>query len=71
MKKGLLLTFQIAGHLAYMVLVPLFLFGGLGLILDRSMNTTPLSLLIGIGLAFASTVYWIKKRLIDVIKAAE
>ncbi len=66
-QKSLLLTVQLAGHLAYMVLIPIVIFGGLGLIADRRFGTTPLYILIGIGAAFVSTLYWMKVRLREII----
>lgn len=67
-QKSLLLTFQFAGHLAYMVLLPLFIFGGLGLLIDRQLATVPTFLFVGIGIAFITTIYWMKTRLHEIIK---
>lgn len=60
--NGLYLAIQIAFHLAYMVIIPLFVFGGLGLWLDRAKGTLPLFLFIGIGLALIATLTWIMKQ---------
>lgn len=68
MTKGLILALRIAGHLAYMVVIPLFLFGGIGLLADRRWHTLPLYLLVGIGLALVVTLYWVKKQLTNLIK---
>lgn len=65
--KSLLLTVQVAAHLAYMVVIPLAIFGGLGLYLDRRLETLPLYLLIGIGIAFAVTLVWMRQRLRAII----
>jgi cyanate permease len=62
MKQSLLLALQVASHLAYMVLVPLLVFGGAGLWLDQRQATTPLYLLLGVGIAFILTMLWIKKQ---------
>ena len=67
-KKSLLLAIQLAFHLDYMALIPLILFGGLGLVLDRQEHTLPRFLLIGITLAFVTTMYWIATRLREIIK---
>lgn len=53
---------QFVSRLAYMVIIPLFLFGGLGLAADRHFHTLPLFLLIGVGVAFGLTMYWIFRR---------
>lgn len=67
-KDSLLLTLQVASHLAYMVVLPLLLFGGGGLLLDRTLQTLPTFLFVGIGTSFAVTVIWIKTRLVRIIK---
>jgi F0F1-type ATP synthase assembly protein I len=67
-KKSLLLALQIAAHLAYMVVIPLFILGGIGLLVDRHYQTTPLYLFVGIILSMIATFYWISKRLRQVIK---
>lgn len=69
-QKSLLLTIRLAGHLAYMVVLPLFFFGGAGLLLDRQFDSIPKFLLIGIGIAFILTMYWIKARLHEIINAS-
>ena len=66
-KESLFFVLAIAGHLAYMVLIPLFVFGGLGLAADRTLGTLPLCLLIGIGLALITTLYWMATRLKRII----
>jgi hypothetical protein len=66
---GLYLAIQVAFHLAYMVVIPLFLFGGLGLWLDKTNGTTPFFLFIGIGIALAATLIWITKQLKKITEA--
>lgn len=67
-KQAFFLTLQIATHLAYMVVLPIFVFGGLGLWLDRQLGTLPQYLLIGIGVAFVVTTLWLVKRLKNIIE---
>jgi hypothetical protein len=67
MKRSLLLTLQVAGHLAYMVLIPIVLLGGSGLWLDRQLGTLPQYLLIGIAAAFVVTIYWLNVQLRRII----
>lgn len=69
-KRPLLLALEIASHLAYMIIVPLLLLGGLGLLLDRRFGTLPLYLLAGVVIALIITLFWIKKRLLNIIKAS-
>lgn len=68
LSRTLLITLQIASHLAYMVIIPLAILGGLGLWLDRQFDTLPIFLLIGIALAFTSTMLWMSKRLRPIIE---
>jgi F0F1-type ATP synthase assembly protein I len=69
MQKSLLYALQLASHLAYMVVIPLLIFGGLGLALDQRYGTIPSFLLVGIGLAFVSTVFWIKRSIKEIVEA--
>ncbi len=68
MNKTLALALAIAGHLAYMVVVPLLVLGGLGLWADRSFDTLPRYLFVGIVLAFVTTIYWLSQRLAAITK---
>jgi hypothetical protein len=68
-KNSLYIVLTITGHLAYMVVIPLLIFGGIGLFLDRRFETLPLFLLVGIGIAFGTTFYWMATRLRQVIKS--
>lgn len=70
-KTGLILALRIASQLAYMVLIPLFIFGGLGLLADRQFGSLPKLLLVGIGIAFAATIYWINRRFREVAKVKD
>lgn len=69
MKKSLLLAIQLASHLAYMILIPLFVFGGTGLLADRYFTTTPRYLFIGLAIGFVVTTYWINKQLRNIVAA--
>ncbi len=67
MSQSFLVAIQIASHLAYMVVLPLFVFGGLGLLADRQFNSLPQYLLIGIGVAFGVTTWWMIARFKDIV----
>lgn len=69
-RNPLFMAVYIGTHLAYMVLVPLFIFGGLGLYFDHQADTLPRYLLIGIALAFACTIFWMSKRFREIIELA-
>lgn len=62
------MALQIGSHLAYMILIPILLWGSLGLFIDRQLGTLPGYLLISIGLALSTTIYWIAKRLRTIIE---
>jgi F0F1-type ATP synthase assembly protein I len=68
-KKSLFLALQIASQLAYMVMIPLVIFGGLGLLADRQFGTLPFYLLIGIAVSFIITILWIYKHFRQISQA--
>lgn len=61
-QKSFLLAWQVASQLAYMVIIPIFIFGGIGLWLDFNYKSSPICLLVGIGIALAVTLFWIIKK---------
>ncbi len=68
MTKSLLFTIQIAGHIAYMVLIPLLALGMLGLWADERFHTLPVFLLVAVAIAFILTILWIKRSLAPIIE---
>lgn len=69
MKRAIFLALQLASHLAYMILLPLFIFGGGGLLLDRKLHTLPTYLLVGVVIAFLITLYWMRQKLREIIES--
>lgn len=67
LKPSVLIALSIASRLAIMVVLPLLVLGGGGLLLDRSAGTLPRYLFIGIGVAFAVTIYWMSKQFKHVV----
>lgn len=70
MKESVLQALAIASHLAYMVLLPLVVFGGAGLVADRYFNTLPVLLFTGVAIGLISTFLWIKNRLVRIIQTS-
>lgn len=69
MKQALQYTLALSMHVAYMVIIPIFVFGGGGLWLDKHFNTSPLYLIIGLVIAFATTIYWMVRQLKVIIRS--
>lgn len=71
MNKSTAMALTVAAHVAYMVLIPLVVLGGLGLLADREFHTLPRLLLVGLAVAFSLTVYWLVKMLRPIIETIQ
>lgn len=61
MRKGVLFVLSLAGQLGYMIAIPAVIGAAGGAYLDKRFETSPLCILIGLGLAITCSSYWIWK----------
>lgn len=59
MRKGVLFVLSLAGQLGYMIAIPAVIGAAGGAYLDKRFETSPLFILIGLGIAITSSSYWI------------
>lgn len=57
--KGVLFVLSLVGQLGYMIAIPAVMGAAGGAYLDKRFETSPLFILLGLGLAIASSSYWI------------
>jgi hypothetical protein len=57
--KNLLYVLSLVGQLGFIIALPAALFAYGGAILDRQLGTSPLFILLGLGLAIVSSSLWV------------
>lgn len=61
MNKKVLYVLSLVGQLGFIIALPAALFSFGGAYLDKKLDTTPLFILLGLGLAILSSALWVYK----------
>lgn len=69
--KSLAETIALSFQLGYLITLPILIFAIGGRVLDKRLNTSPLFLLIGIGLAIIISAFLIYRKIKEIIKDEE
>jgi F0F1-type ATP synthase assembly protein I len=57
--RNILYVLSLVGQLGFIIAIPAALFGFGGAMLDRQLHTSPLFILVGLGMAITASSFWV------------
>ena len=57
----------VVGHVGYIIAIPIVLFAISGRLVDKHLDTSPLFILVGIGLSITISTIWLTRKIKDIL----